>query len=90
MMLNVINIMMDVTKIEWYNDVATGFAMVGQRYYSPEIDYYSQPWEYGADVFGGVQGYPYYTNDAASNYDKYHNEIMNKKRKILEWLRRLI
>ena len=48
--------------------------------------YYSQPWEYGADVFGGVQGYPYYTSDASSNFIQYHNEIMETRRKIRKWI----
>ena len=50
---------------------------------NPKIDYYSQPWEYGADVFGGVHGYPYYTSDALTNFIQYHNEIMEKRRYIL-------
>ena len=57
---------------------------------NPKIDYYSQPWEYGAYVFGGVQGYPYYTSDASSNFIQYHNEIMEKRRRILQWLRKII
>ena len=57
---------------------------------NPKINYYSQPWEYGADVFGGVQGYPYYTSDASSNFIKYHNKIMETRRKILQWLRKII
>ena len=66
MMLNEINIMMDVTKIEWYNDVATGFAMVGQRYYSPELCRFIQP----ADIsnlnprsINGLNLYSYCYND---------------------------
>ena len=57
---------------------------------NPKINYYSQPWEYGADVFGGVQGYPYYTSDASNNFIQYHNEIMETRRKILQWLRKII
>ena len=57
---------------------------------NPKINYYSQPWEYGADVFGGVQGYPYYTSDASSNFMEYHNEIMKKRKRLLEWIRKTI
>ena len=48
--------------------------------------YYSQPWEYGADAFGGVKGYPHYTSDASSNFIQYHNEIMEARRKIRKWI----
>ena len=39
-------------------------------------DYYSQPWEYGADLYGGVvcNGY-LYSDDAKEKYEEYRNKI---------------
>lgn len=46
----------------------------------PYEEYYSQPWEYGADLYGGVNRKNYsYNSYVIDNYNFYWNEIVNKE-----------
>ena len=44
----------------------------------PYDEYYSLPWEYGAEIYGGVDRINYhYSNDASSNFEDYWRRVTN-------------
>lgn len=46
---------------------------------NPDGDYYSLPWEHGADVFGGVEEYKDYEEGAYENFVDYHKKILRER-----------